>query len=162
SLSMCTSLSKVDVLRELTGLRTLDLDRCSALKRFAPLHNLLETLETLRLYQCVFEDLPSELCGASRHENVLDAVRAYYAEKNRFGSCPDEEVKVFVLGNGGVGKTELCRRLRGLPYKKGGPSTDGIEVEHLTETIHGRSVRLNLWDFGGQDIYHGTHHLFLH
>ena len=23
-------------------------------------------------------------------------------------------------------------------------------------------VRLNLWDFGGQDIYHGSHALFLH
>jgi internalin A len=22
-------------------------------------------------------------------------------------------------------------------------------------------VRLNLWDFGGQEIYHGTHTLFL-
>ena len=23
-------------------------------------------------------------------------------------------------------------------------------------------VRLNLWGFGGQDIYHGSHALFLH
>ena len=23
-------------------------------------------------------------------------------------------------------------------------------------------MRLNLWDFGGQDIYHGSHTLFLH
>src|SRR5271166_3869672 len=32
-----------------------------------------------------------------------------------------------------------------------------VDLEHFKGP-----VRLNLWDFGGQDIYHGSHTLFLH
>ncbi|MEQ8965871.1 MAG: COR domain-containing protein [Azospirillaceae bacterium] len=74
--------------------------------------------------------------------------------------------KVMVLGNGRVGKTQFCRRLRGEDYDPAVPSTHGITVGSAPvpapapggEAAEGR---LHLWDFGGQDIYHGTHALFL-
>ena len=68
------------------------------------------------------------------------------------------------LGNGGVGKTQLCRRLRDLPFDPNIPTTHGIQLGQTTVKLEGfpEPVRLNLWDFGGQDIYHGSHTLFLH
>ena len=68
-----------------------------------------------------------------------------------------------VLGNGRVGKTQLCRRLRGEPYDEQVPSTHGIAVTSalLPPADGGQEGRLNIWDFGGQDIYHGTHALFM-
>jgi internalin A len=36
------------------------------------------------------------------------------------------------------------------------------EQEHHYLENFPEPVRLNLWDFGGQDIYHGSHALFLH
>ena len=75
-------------------------------------------------------------------------------------------MKVFVLGNGGVGKSYLCNRL--LPEAqqlepKTIVSTHGIQVRtfQLDVATCDRPADLNLWDFGGQDIYHGSHALFL-
>src|SRR5262249_23759664 len=88
---------------------------------------------------------------------------AHYADEDR-GRAADAELKAFVLGNGGVGKTRLCNALRpsGLPFATPIPSTHGIELGHLRLDIDGHPLmRLNLWDFGGQDIYHGAHALFV-
>jgi internalin A len=67
------------------------------------------------------------------------------------------------LGNGGVGKTQLSRRLRGEPFDPTVTTTHGIELGQTTIELDSFSepVHLNLWDFGGQDIYHGSHALFL-
>jgi internalin A len=68
-----------------------------------------------------------------------------------------------VLGNGRVGKTQICRRLRGEDYDPEVESTHGIMVSNasLLQLIGDELTRLQLWDFGGQDIYHGTHALFM-
>ena len=72
------------------------------------------------------------------------------------------EVKALFLGNGGTGKTQLCRRLRGEPFDPSVPTTHGIQLSKMDLTLEGyeRPVRLNLWDFGGQEVYHGSHALF--
>jgi GTPase SAR1 family protein len=59
-----------------------------------------------------------------------------------------------VVGNGRVGKTQLCRRLRGLSYDPGLPSTHGIVVESFDLPRGDRPdfAKVHIWDFGGQDI----------
>jgi internalin A len=159
-LSYCQRLSDISPLANITSLQTLDLTGCS-FRRFAPLESLLPTLKDLRLFDCKLDDLPPEVCGD--RENVLDKVRAHYKDL-KSGQRIDAEVKVLFLGNGGVGKTQLCRRLRDLPFDPNIPSTHGIQLGQTTVTLENfpEPVRLNLWDFGGQDIYHGSHALFLH
>jgi internalin A len=73
------------------------------------------------------------------------------------------ELKVLFLGNAGVGKTQLCRRLGDLEFDPSVPSTHGVQLGEMTVKLDDftETVRLNLWDFGGQDIYHGSHALFL-
>jgi hypothetical protein len=85
------------------------------------------------------------------HENVLDKVRAHY-EDLKSGQRIDAEVKVLFLGNGGVGKTQLRRRLRDLKFDPSVPTTHGIQLCDMTLPLEGlpATVRLNLWDFGGQ------------
>jgi internalin A len=111
---------------------------------------------------CKPEDLPSEICGESGYEDVLAKVRAHF-EDLESGRRSDAEVKVLFLGNGGTGKTQLCRRLREEPFDPSVPTTHGIQLSAITLTLEGfeSPVRLNLWDFGGQEIYHGSHALFL-
>jgi internalin A len=120
-------------------------------------------LKELRLFGPELDDLPSEVCGEDPTENVLDKVRAHY-EDLQSGQRIDAEVKVLFLGNGGVGKTQLCRRLRDLPFDPNIPTTHGVQLGQTAVELDGfpEPVRLNLWDFGGQDIYHGSHALFLH
>jgi internalin A len=160
NLSFCKSLSDVRDLSGLTNLTFLNLGRCESLKHFEPVRPLLDYLEELKLYGCQFLDLPQEVCGESIFENVIETVRAYYADM-QWGENEEIEIKVFVLGNGGVGKTQLCRRLRKEPFDPEVPTTHGFQLGHVKLMINGKKVRLNLWDFGGQDIYHGSHALFL-
>ena len=41
-------------------------------------------------------------------------------------------------------------------------TTKGIDIHrHEFPLRNGRRFRLNVWDFGGQEIYHATHQFFL-
>ena len=69
-----------------------------------------------------------------------------------------------ILGNGRIGKTQICRRLRGEPFDPEEESTHGIRISAATLPARApgeSATTLKIWDFGGQDIYLGTHTLFL-
>jgi internalin A len=144
----------------LTSLQMLDLSGCLGLHRFAALESLLPALKQLYLFGCKFDDLPLEVCGGSDDENVLVKVGAHYQDL-KFGQRLDAEVKVLFMGNGGTGKSQLCRRLRGLDYDPTVPTTHGVQLSEMILEDFSEPVRLNLWDFGSQDIYRGSHPLFL-
>lgn len=40
-------------------------------------------------------------------------------------------------------------------------STHGIVIEPLNYSLDNEDIKFNMWDFGGQEIYHGTHQLFI-
>ncbi len=69
-----------------------------------------------------------------------------------------------LVGNGRVGKTTLAYALenRRAPDEDF-ESTHGITLKNIPLTLDGETepVTLQLWDFGGQEIYHATHRLFL-
>lgn len=147
NLTSCESLNNLSPLVGLTALTHLDLGyfvggadlspltRMAALTslnlgkarntRFDALRPLLARLEELWLYGASFTDLPDEVCGEEHDDNVLEQVRAYYSDLDA-GAVTDAEVKLFVLGNGGVGKTQLGRRLCGDDYDEAVPSTHGV------------------------------------
>jgi internalin A len=128
------------------------------------LEPLLSKIQELYLFG-QFDELPSEIGGQEPRQNVIREVSAHFADL-RFGQSLDAELKIFILGNGGVGKTQLSRRLRGLTYCPEVPTTHGVKLTSFKTNVNLKSfkgsVRLNLWDFGGQEIYHGSHTLFLH
>jgi len=152
-------------------LRWVWLNDCVGLPSFAPLQPALQTLQQLELHGCRFADLSSDLCGVPG-ENVAAAIRQHFAALRQQGAAPLAECKVIVLGNGGDGKTELVRALKGLPFDDRQPSTHGIQLWKWGGGPDGTSVapfeqhpaaqlQLNIWDFGGQDLYHNTHRLFM-
>ena len=74
------------------------------------------------------------------------------------------EAKLLILGEGGAGKTTLLRRLYqpelATPTEQ--DTTKGIDIHrHDFSLKDGGRFRLNVWDFGGQEIYHATHQFFL-
>ena len=94
------------------------------------------------------------------HEAVLN----YFRERDEEGVDHLYEAKMLILGEGRAGKTSLLRRLyqpgEALPAEK--DTTKGIAIhQHVFPLKNGRQFRLNVWDFGGQQIYHATHQFFL-
>ena len=71
------------------------------------------------------------------------------------------QAKVILLGEGGVGKTSLLMRLLDGEFKPNEYITEGINIRDWRVQARKQSVRLRIWDFGGQEIYHATHQLFL-
>jgi internalin A len=79
------------------------------------------------------------------------------------------EAKLLIIGEGGSGKTSLANKLLDPSYtlkiegsKDPEKSTEGIDILRLDFTHpSGNPFRINIWDFGGQEIYHATHQFFL-
>jgi hypothetical protein len=74
------------------------------------------------------------------------------------------EAKLLLVGPGNVGKTWLLKALQGeVPDVK--ESTKGMEIAREPVTLphpteKQRQLKLNAWDFGGQDHYQVTHQIF--
>lgn len=161
--------SQVSDLFPLTGLTNLGRLDCSAtpVSDLSPLrfHPSLSELIASHLPNCA---IPSEHLSQGYKDNCLPRLRAYWANLDG-GSEPLRQHKLFLLGNGTVGKTQLARRLRGMAPDFAEPSTHGIQLHDCLldapadarHPLAGDSFDARIWDFGGQDIYHGTHALFL-
>ncbi|MBP6811054.1 MAG: leucine-rich repeat domain-containing protein [Saprospiraceae bacterium] len=92
------------------------------------------------------------------------AILNYFYEKEQQGTVKGCEAKMLLVGEGGSGKTSLLRRLYQTtkPLPEENESTKGIDIyRHDFKMADGNDFRLNVWDFGGQEIYHATHQFFL-
>jgi internalin A len=72
--------------------------------------------------------------------------------------------KMVLVGEGGVGKTCLLDAFEGKKFVPGKDTTHGIDTRKLNLPCPERqdiSMELNVWDFGGQEIYHATHQFYL-
>ncbi|WP_367872719.1 COR domain-containing protein [Luteolibacter sp. Populi] len=129
----------------------------------------LSRLKNLSLQQNEGLSIPSELLGPTWLESTSlnpatdpRLIFDFYFAHLRGPKRPLNEVKVLVVGESEVGKTSLIRELRGESFNFKQDKTDGIERHQLPMKC-GKlgTVRLNIWDFGGQDIMHATHQFFL-
>lgn len=157
-LSRCP-VDDIDILGDLPLLQRVDAAECKI--PVYPRHLFAHPrLHELALGGNPIVDCPPELLGSHSMDSKFKAARAHFADLAQ-GSVDDRELKLIVLGNGRVGKTSLVRRLLHHTFDPAEPSTHGIRTEAWTFTLDDAPVRLNLWDFGGQDIYFGTHGLFV-
>lgn len=111
---------------------------------------------------------PASEHGANPDENVAATTAAYFDDVALTGVGDVKRCKLLVLGNGGAGKTCLSLALTGRNPAEAAQlgSTHGVKfwdwadfdanVDGSMERVH-----LHVWDFGGQEIYHNTHRLFM-
>jgi hypothetical protein len=109
--------------------------------------------------------IPPEILGGSWDSlgKPADILKFYFRVQD-----PDEtelfyEAKLLVLGEGGAGKTSLAKKIANEAYTlQDEDTTQGIDViQWQFELQNGQDFRANVWDFGGQEIYHQTHQFFL-
>ena len=77
------------------------------------------------------------------------------------------EAKMLVVGDGKVGKSSVVEQLLYGTYNPKKETTLGVEINDEMKVVQsevkgeGEPVRLNIWDFGGQEIQHSTHQFFM-
>lgn len=132
----------------------------------------LPKLYDLQIQNNPINQPPPELLGEVLTADILDnalvdleAVRRYYAQLAKEGEATFYEAKLLLIGEGGAGKTSLARKLMDTanPLPPPDDSTKGIDVDKwqfLVPTSQ-QTYTANVWDFGGQTIYHATHQFFL-
>ncbi len=155
-------------------------------KKFPSLSSM-EYLENCNLSNMVLERVPSEfintkmkvcmdemygqdslnltntklLCQPiSLFTHEKEFIYAYYEEEK----IHLNETKVVFLGDGEAGKSHIIARLMKEnqileQFKE--EATPGIAISQKSCEIDRENVRLQIWDFGGQEIMHSMHRFFL-
>ncbi|MEW5924528.1 MAG: COR domain-containing protein [Candidatus Zixiibacteriota bacterium] len=106
-----------------------------------------------------------------------EAVKNYFEQLKTQNEDYLFEAKMLILGEPGAGKTSLAWKMENANCKLPGEkeTTKGIDVKQYyfplsksdfpnfeyPKKLTGRKFRVNLWDFGGQEIYKATHRFFL-
>jgi internalin A len=102
--------------------------------------------------------LPPEIRGGGCREIIN-----FYRQKLEQKTDKIYEAKLLIIGEGGAGKTTLAKKIQSSDYQlQDEDSTQGINVIRWQFPLNnGKEFRVNIWDFGGQEIYHTTHQFFL-
>ena len=99
--------------------------------------------------------------------NYLAGLKALEKAFEKGERVLNKEYKLLVVGDGKAGKTAFVNRLvlnkYIKPKGKYWDSSHAISVKQFTnkDGLYDFDYLLNVWDFGGQDIYHTTHRLFM-
>jgi internalin A len=139
---------------QLTQLEMFDLTGIG-LKELPNGLNQLGKLERLMLHNNPLLELPVEIQG------MLPRKILEYYFRTRTARRPLNEAKLILVGRGEVGKTSIVNRLVRKCFDPRETKTEGINIEPWELLLGGDTVRLNIWDFGGQEIMHATHQFFL-
>jgi internalin A len=165
-----TNVDCIDSLATLLKLGTLNLSE-TRVKDLKPIRSLIKnglpvisdrfgnSGSGIFIARCQIENPPMEVAKQGR-----EAILKYWDEQESQGTTLNHEAKVLILGEGGVGKTTLLKRMFNPDFQLDQiqKSTKGIDIHYHHYNIgKAQDMRLNVWDFGGQEIYHATHQFFL-
>ena len=166
--------TKISDLSPLVGLKNLIELHCD----HTNISNLLPILHVLRkipppkpsIQLSLFQDWPFDGCPLISPpievaQQGTPAILRYFEDLEKQGTDQIHEAKLLLIGEGGAGKTTLCRKLfdpnAELPQEK--DRTKGIDIHPLYFDIPGKpdkQFRLNIWDFAGQGKYQSAHSFF--
>ena len=154
----------VQMSRGMSGIKVLEhlknIDQTIEVVMVTAYDTLESARQALRLGARDYMNLPFDVVAMRSAISNAMTHREIALESGRQGRRPLNEAKLILLGRGEVGKTCLVNRLVHDKFA----STDmtrGIAItQWLVPTVN-NTVRLNVWDFGGQEIQHATHQFFL-
>lgn len=106
------------------------------------------------------DDIPD----MSIFEQPYEVIAEWFRKRSQGDTRPLNEIKVVFLGDGEAGKSHTIARLMnngGEPVDYTDQSTPGIVIKHKEYHLDGRDFTVHYWDFGGQEIMHSMHRIFL-
>ncbi len=174
-----TQISDLSHLSRLINLKELFIFYASKITDLSPLSNLTN-LEKLFVFDTQVSDLsplkglgnlkvldvkdnpipyiPKEICN---QHNCAQSLQAYWQELDHSQKTTNNQLKIMFLGNGCTGKTTLLHWFIDNAFKDIGLEwrTHGVFIQPWL--LDDGKILANFWDFGGQEVYHATHRLFL-
>jgi small GTP-binding protein len=166
-ISSLTELRKLDLshnrltlippsISDLLHLETLDLNN-NALASLPLTIGKLDRLIRLSVSRNQIKNVPLEILSQPT-EAIRNYCRAVLADQ----TVRLYEAKLLIVGEGGVCKSSLLNRLAYGSFSETETTTEGIDIHRWTISSDSiKSFRVNIWDFGGQEIHHATHQFFL-
>lgn len=145
-----------DYIGELTNLRIIYLGRGKLEKLPETLNNLTNLVKLSIEGNPIVKNIPPEIFNQNPQQ-VINYILQYQRDGNKIVL---NESKMIIVGQGGVGKTTLLNKIVNDIYTES-PSTEGIDIKKWEFESNDKTYTLNIWDFGGQEIYHSTHQFFL-
>jgi internalin A len=156
-----------DAITQLENLTTLDLNS----NQITAIPDAIQSLTKLQYLDLRGNpiSIPRDLLAppAGSHRPAARPILDYYFRiQDPKESTQIYEAKILIVGEGGSGKTSLANKLIDADYELK-PETEDIStqgIDILQWEFTGRNqqnYKVNIWDFGGQDIYHQTHQFFL-
>jgi len=167
-------ISDISVLSSLTDLKSLDLSSNQIKKIPEELAKGRLAIETgeYESYRINLGENPIETPPLEIVSEGNEAILNYYAQLVTQGQDHLYEAKMLIVGEGEAGKTTLAHKIAepNCPLPHVDDRTRGISIQTHEFTCRDRNpsaaseerdFHLNVWDFGGQEIYHYTHRFFL-
>jgi small GTP-binding protein len=104
--------------------------------------------------------IPPEILASG---DVNEILNFYFRVQDPNETQPLYEAKFLIVGRPRAGKTSLAKKIETETYElqSDEESTQGIDVIQWKFPYNGQEFRVNMWDFGGQEIYKETHQFFL-
>ncbi len=150
-------ISDISVLKNLKYIKLLTLND-NQITDISPIKHLLKKDD----FYYKLENNPLKYPPKEIVELGTDAINEYF-EHAKQGTTILREAKLIIIGEAGAGKTTFAKKLQNSNAEMPKPSdtTLGIEVfKYQFKFKNQNDFNIKLWDFGGQDIYHGTHQFF--
>ena len=172
----CSGLTELpEGIRGLKSLRKLDLSEMKLKTLPDWLPEIAEGFEIKNLWVnegkekanvCLYETIVEDMEDMSIFEQPYEVIAEWFRNRSQGKTRPLNEIKVVFLGDGEAGKSHTIARLMndgGEPDFAvfDGQSTPGIVIRNKDYTFSDRSFRVHYWDFGGQEIMHSMHRIFL-
>ncbi|MFY7938628.1 MAG: leucine-rich repeat protein, partial [Flavobacterium sp.] len=114
--------------------------------------NFIKRLKILTLEGNPIKSLPAESLN-----NVMAIIGYLKSKQER--QVPNKFLKVNIIGEGRIGKTQLFRFLNKQKYLSKSDETHGTNT--MVYKIPKKEYSIQIWDFGGQSYHHGFHKVFI-
>lgn len=157
------NLTDISFLSEFAFLTSLNLEGnnlsdITPLKNFKNLKKLFlngnKLLEQKFRRRYLFENI-------DRPQAILEQYFDWEEAKKNNTLTPLNEAKIILIGQGNVGKSSLRISLTEGKCSHKQKKTEGLEIVEWDLVVENdRKIKFNIWDFGGQEIYHTTHQYF--
>lgn len=121
----------------------------------------LLNLKELKFFNIAMTPLAASIPEEMKKQSPYNLISFICRQQNQQETYFFNESKMIIVGQGNVGKSCLLDRITNNIYKEKKDSTEGIDVKRWVYNKNKKEYTLNIWDFGGQEIYHSTHQFFL-